>query len=212
MKLPFEGCVLKEYPKGSVTQFFGENPDLYARFGMKAHNGADLVAPHGTPLYAVESGTVVDVRREEDGFGRHLRFITASRNGVCREWTYGHCNEIFVNVGDRVTAGQTIATMGNTGFVVSSATPFWKTNPFAGTHLHLGLRMVRRSVDGWSYPKSSIKIEVENYRNGYKGAIDPLPYLQDAPESTEKQEEKQEQLVSLLTRLVGLYKELLAKK
>lgn len=208
MKAPFKGCIFKEYPAGSITQLFGENPALYANLGLKAHNGIDLIAPHGTPMVAVERGTVVDVRLDETGYGRHLRIIGHTNLGICNEWTYGHCHTIAVKVGDTVQEGDVIATMGNTGFVTGAghASWFWGDTPKGtdGTHLHLGLRKVRRTPAGWSYPGSKVKIEVLNYGNGYKGAIDPLPYFSDVKPDIEKLEKQ----VSLLQQVVELYKKL----
>jgi murein DD-endopeptidase MepM/ murein hydrolase activator NlpD len=197
-------------PKGSITQYFGENPALYKRFDLAGHNGIDCVAPHGTPMYAVQSGTVMEMKDTPDAFGKHLRFITASKNGVCNQWTYAHCDKIFVKQGDKIKEGDLIAHMGNTGFVVSGATPYWEVNPFAGTHLHLGLRKVKRSSKGWSYPGSNIKIEVLNYDNGYKGAIDPLPELGEVVESPDVQ--AQLTMISLLNQIISLYKLILKQK
>ena len=206
MKLPFAGCVLKEYPAGSITQFFGENPTLYARMNMKGHNGVVLVAEHGTLMLAVEKGKIVEVKNDPNGYGKHVRFITSrSYNGLNLEWTYGHCDDILVEVGMPVEEGEPIATMGNTGFVVSGKTPFWKFNPYAGTHLHLGCRLVEKSAYGWAYPGSSVKIRVPEYENGYKGAIDPLPYFNVKTTPNVANLEAQ---VSLLTRVVELLKQL----
>ena len=206
MKLPFEGCVLKEYPAGSITQFFGENPTLYARMNMKGHNGVDLVAEHGTLMLAVEKGKIVEVKNDPNGYGKHVRFITSrSYNGLNLEWTYGHCDDILVEVGMPVEEGEPIAVMGNTGFVVSGSTPFWKFNPHAGTHLHLGCRLVEKSAYGWAYPGSSVKIRVPEYENGYKGAIDPLPYFNVKTTPNVANLEAQ---VSLLTRVLELLKKL----
>jgi len=204
MKLPFEGCILKEQPVGSITQLFGGNLKLYKPFNMKGHNGIDLVGPHGTPLIAIQDGTVVEVKNSPNGYGKHLRYITDG-DGVCNEWTYGHCDSIFVKVGDRVTTGLVIATMGNTGFVVSGKTPFWNFNPYAGTHLHLGLRKVKKNGKGWSYPGSNIKIDVLNYDNGYLGSIDPLPEFNIHTTPTISNLETQ---VTLLQRVLELYKQL----
>lgn len=211
IKAPIDNFSTEEYPKGSMTQYFAENPSMYASLGLNGHNGVDIVAPHGTPMYAVEAGTVVNVKDNPDGYGRHLRFITSSRNGICKEWTYGHCDKIFVKVGDKITAGQHIANMGNTGFVVSGATPFWPFNPYRGTHLHLGLRYVVKSPKGWSYEGSAIKIEVCDYGNGWKGAVDPLPLLEKVS-SDDAYIERQLTIISLLTKVVSLYKELIKFK
>ena len=190
MKPPVKNLKLSLHPKGDVTQWFGENPALYGRMGLKGHNGIDIVRPHGEQMYAIEDAEVVNVKDDPNGYGRHVRIISTAqnRNGFYNEWTYGHCHTIGVKVGDQVKAGDPIATMGNTGFVVSgpanyiladgSIVPIWKTNPYAGTHLHLGLRQVSKPrKGGWSYEGSKLRINTDAYDNGFKGAIDPLPYL-----------------------------------
>lgn len=204
MKLPFAKCVLKAQPTGSITQYFAENPALYSRFGLKGHSGIDLVAPHGTPMVAVESGTVINVKNDPEGYGKHVRILsTKSYNGLYREWTYGHCNTISVKVGDKVKEGDVIATMGNTGFVVSGSTPYWKFNPYAGTHVHLSCRYVKKTAKGWAYEGSGIKIEVQDYQNGYRGAVDPLTFFDVATTPDIANLEAQ---VSLLTKVLELLK------
>ena len=177
---PVNKLKLSYLPTGDVTQWFGENRTLYARFDLAGHNGIDIVRPHGEVMYAIEDGEVVSVKEEPNGFGKHLRIISDAKDnkGNYREWTYGHNSLNLVKQGDKVKAGQAVALMGNTGFVVSGATPFWQHNPYAGTHVHLGLREVRKTrTGGWSYEGSSLRISVVNSGNGYKGAIDPLPFL-----------------------------------
>ena len=173
---PIKNFVLAKAPNGSVTQWFGENKALYAPWGLKnGHNGIDIVAPHGEPLLAVEGGTIISVKSDPNGYGKHVRLLA-----VDREWTYGHCDAILVNVGDTVKEGDTIATMGNTGFTVSEKTAetWWGFVPnTTGTHLHLGLRLVDRDPKGFAYPDSKIKITVRNYDNGSRGCIDPKPFL-----------------------------------
>ena len=188
MVTPVKKLNLLKYPKGDITQWFGENPQLYARFDLKGHNGLDCVRPHGELMYAIEAGTVVEAKDHPDGFGLYIRFISDNPDdhGHYHEWTYGHCAKLLVKQGDHVTEGQAIALMGNTGFVVSGATPFWPVNPFAGTHLHLGLREVTRpKKGGWVYEGSDVRLSVLNYDNGYKGAIDPVPTLWKAADVPE---------------------------
>lgn len=171
---PIKNLNLDYSPKGDLTQKFGENPDLYAQFGLAGHNGIDLVRPHGEPLYAIEDGTIIAVKDNPLGFGKHLRIMSDYKDGrnYHREWSYGHNSENLVKVGDKVKAGDLIAYMGNTGFTVSNSTPYWKVNPYAGTHLHLGLRLIREVKGGWSYEGSDKKLDVIAYDNGFKGAID----------------------------------------
>jgi len=184
MKLhaPISNLKQEYYPKGDVTQYFAENPALYSRFGLAYHNGVDYVRPHGSPMYAIEEATVVEVNDHPEGFGRHLRLISTKpdKSGLYREWTYGHCDKILVKQNDIVFEGKHIANMGNTGFVVSNSNGngFWNFNPYAGTHLHLGLRLVKiLPTGGWRYPGNNLRLEVLDYENGVRGSIDPAPYL-----------------------------------
>jgi len=208
MKAPIKDFDIRQHPKGDVTQYFSENPQLYDPLGLVGHNGIDIVAPHGTPMYAVESGTIHRVRyatdpKTERG-GHAVAIITDGRD--CRDWVYAHCSKIHVKVGDRVEEGDHIADMGNTGFVVSSSTPYWATNPFKGTHLHLGVRECRRTNRGWAYPGSDIKFTVKDYENGYKGRYDPYDLLE--PVSQESEKRRLLTIISLLNKVVDLYKKL----
>ena len=203
MKPPIKNFNVKNYPEGCITQWFGENKELYSRMNMNGHNGIDIVAPHGTPIYSVEDGIVLEVKNDPSGYGKHVRVIT---NGVeCREWTYGHCDTILVEQNQIVYSGQQIATMGNTGFVVSGSTPYWKYNPFAGTHLHLGVRKMLRVKKGWKYIGSNISLQSVDYDNGFKGAIDPKQFIIELSDDS-IHKEKLINIISILTKIVSLLK------
>ena len=180
---PIKGYKNKKYPQGHVSQWVGENVAMYhAAIPLltKGHNGIDIVAPWGTPMYAVEDGIVCDVKTDPSGYGMHVRFLTGDskdKKSIFHEWTYGHCSAIFVKIGDVIKAGQKIANMGNTGFVVSSSNGggYWVdgSNKYAGTHLHLGCREIKYPKSGgWRYNSETPKIQVENYFNGIAGGID----------------------------------------
>ncbi len=182
MKTPFKGFLNRAYPEGSITQFFGENPALYAALDLAGHNGLDCVSFYGDPIYAVEGGIVEIAENTPLGFGGQTKIITDSGN----EWTYAHQSKILVKTGDMVTEGQCIGAEGNTGFVVSSpnANGFWHFNPHAGTHLHLGLRKVREwtpADPNWHINMGNKRYIVLNYDNGFKGAVDPLPLTNIKP-------------------------------
>jgi murein DD-endopeptidase MepM/ murein hydrolase activator NlpD len=208
MKSPIKDFKNKYYPEGSVTQYFGENPKLYMeRMGMIGHNGIDIVAEWGTPIFAVEGGLVVDVKDTPEGYGKHLRILCDNGN----EWTYGHASQNLVKVGDKVEEGQQIQLMGNTGFVVSGATPFWKFNPYAGTHLHLGLRKFIYDRKGWAYNSNTPAITILNYENGYKGSIDFKDLLSTAePIDTPQGDiiKIQKTFIDILKLYIGILKRL----
>ena len=187
MIAPIAGYKHASYPQGSVTQWFGLNPKLYGticyadsamlsgRYCMAGHNGIDIVAPWGTPMVAVVDGFVGDIKNSPDGYGKHLR-IYREVDGKLEEWTYGHCSEILAKHGQEVKAGEVVAKMGNTGFVVSGATPYWKYNPYAGTHLHLGKRLWRlwdgKGTYNMTFAGRFKAVEPLDYYNGYFGAVD----------------------------------------
>ena len=179
MKLgnPVVNFIPKKYPDGDVTQWFGENKPLYAKICPTpttcitgGHNGIDIVRPWATLILAVQGGVVCETKDSPDGFGKHVRILTEDS-----EWTYGHLSSFDVKLGQEVVAGQVIGRMGNTGFVVSGATPYWQYNPYAGTHLHLGRRMVTRpqqSLDTYNIQYTSgHRAFILNYDNGSLGCV-----------------------------------------
>lgn len=174
---PIKGYKNKLYPNGQVSQWFGENVEMYmAAIKSKGHNGIDIVAPWGTPLYAVEGGVVCEAKTDPSGYGMHVRILTETKEKINREWTYGHMSFIAVKPGDVVKEGQRIGSMGNTGFVVSSinGAGYWVdgSNKYAGTHLHLGCREYKGRTSGWKYMSGEKGINVVNYNNGLYGGID----------------------------------------
>lgn len=179
MKSPVKNCKWTLYPHGDMTQYFAENQELYQKYSSTiAHNGVDIVRPHGEHLFAVEDGIIVSVKEDPSGYGKNVRLLSfPDKDGLMRDWVYGHLHSIHVSLGETVRAGQFIATMGNTGFVVSNSNGngFWSNNPYAGTHLHIGVRNVKHDKDGWKYEGYKRGLCVIDYENGYKGRYDPLP-------------------------------------
>ncbi|MEW1935509.1 M23 family metallopeptidase [Rhodococcus sp. NPDC079359] len=79
------------------------------------HNGIDLAGPVGTPIYAYADG-VVSKAGPADGFGMWI-VLDHNIDGAVVSTVYGHMfpDGVLVQVGDRVTAGQHIADIGNNG-------------------------------------------------------------------------------------------------
>jgi murein DD-endopeptidase MepM/ murein hydrolase activator NlpD len=88
---------------GTITSCFG------ARWGV-THFGVDIAAPIGTPVYAATSG-VVQRAGAATGFGLAV-YIRGDDGAVT---VYGHVNEYYVSAGERVSAGEQIAEVGNRG-------------------------------------------------------------------------------------------------
>lgn len=103
---------------GTVTSRFG------SRWGS-THKGIDIGAPKGTGIKAAASGTVVSASTGYNG-GYGNCVVISHGNGV--ETAYGHCSALYVKAGQKVSQGQVIAAVGNTG------------RSF-GNHLHLEIRI-----------------------------------------------------------------------
>lgn len=84
---------------GSITNRFRSN-----------HSGIDIANKTGTPIKAVESGYVT-FAGWQGGYGNFV--IVDHGNGLVTR--YAHCSSIKVSVGQKVSRGQTIATVGSTG-------------------------------------------------------------------------------------------------
>lgn len=90
---------------------------------VKHHSGIDLAAPNGSPIRAIEEGTVVFA----DPFQSYGNLIVVQHpSGMTSH--YGHCAKISVRTGQRVKAGEIIGEVGSTGRVT-------------GAHLHLEIRL-----------------------------------------------------------------------
>jgi murein DD-endopeptidase MepM/ murein hydrolase activator NlpD len=89
--------------KGIFTSGFGY------RWGA-LHGGVDLAAPIGTPICAASDGVVIDAGPTA-GYGAWVKI----RHSDGTVTLYGHVNTWNVQVGQRVMAGDQIATVGNRG-------------------------------------------------------------------------------------------------
>jgi murein DD-endopeptidase MepM/ murein hydrolase activator NlpD len=89
--------------KGVWTSGFGY------RWGV-LHGGIDIANAIGTPIVAVSDGVVIDVGPTA-GYGAWVKLRHADGTVTL----YGHVNTWLVSVGQRVMAGDQIATIGNRG-------------------------------------------------------------------------------------------------
>ncbi len=86
----------------------------YGPAGDGGHNdGINIGAPQGTPIVAADNGIVAYAGNELRGYG-NLLLIRHADGWVT---AYAHTDRILVAQGDRVQAGQTVATVGSSGAV-----------------------------------------------------------------------------------------------
>lgn len=95
---------------GRLSQGFGP---ASGQFGYSFHNGIDIAAKVGTPIYAAADGKVIDVKASGP-YGKHV-FIEHNLNG--QKWTtvYAHMHKIEVKEGQALLQGEGIGQIGNTG-------------------------------------------------------------------------------------------------
>ena len=106
-----------------------------SRCFSSGHNGCDLVAPLGTPLYAAQKGVVVKVMNFDiSGYGKGV--VIDHGNGLSS--LYAHLSKIEVSVGGILTQGQKIGEVGDTG----NAT---------GYHCHFEIKFNGNRIDPWPF-------------------------------------------------------------
>jgi murein DD-endopeptidase MepM/ murein hydrolase activator NlpD len=112
--------------QGVITSPFG------MRWG-RMHEGIDIGAPTGTPIWAAAGGTVF-YAGWEGGYGN----LTVIDHGNGLATAYGHQSRIVVATGQTVTRGQVIGYVGSTGHST-------------GPHLHFEVRVNGTPVDPLGY-------------------------------------------------------------
>lgn len=90
----------------------------------RGHKGIDIAAPYGTPIYAAESGTVIDVGSGWNGGYGNCVMISHNDGNVT---VYAHQSSVAIEYGDYVVKGQIIGYIGSTG-------------DSTGNHLHFEVR------------------------------------------------------------------------
>jgi len=97
------------------------------------HEGVDISAPKGTPIYAAAKGRVVRA-----GWVSGYGLTVEIDHGFGFSTLYGHSSKLIVQVGQEVTRGELIAQVGSTGISTSS-------------HLHYEVRVKGVAVDPKTY-------------------------------------------------------------
>ena len=117
---------------GYVSDGFGYRGDPFTK-RRKLHKGIDIAGRRGTPVYATGDG-VVRYARYYGGFGKAVKID----HGYGYTTAYAHLQKYFVKSGEKVTRGQIIGELGNTG-------------RSTGPHLHYEVRISNKPVNPMSY-------------------------------------------------------------
>lgn len=103
----------------------------------RMHSGTDMAGPTGTPVYATADG-VVTYAGWQSGYGRLIKI----QHAFGLETRYAHHSKIRVKKGQRVSRGDHIGDMGNSG-------------RSTGTHLHYEIRVNGNAVNAMTYIKAA---------------------------------------------------------
>jgi murein DD-endopeptidase MepM/ murein hydrolase activator NlpD len=118
------------------TSGFGNRRDPF-NGSSRQHEGQDLAGAYGTPIYATADGVVIHAGWE-NGYGRLVKI--KHEFGV--ETRYGHLAQVRVEVGQRVSRGDRIGDMGNSG-------------RSTGTHLHYEIRLSGTAINPMTFIKAA---------------------------------------------------------
>lgn len=116
----------------TITSEFGgrESPTAGA---SSNHMGIDIGAPSGSSIVAAASGTVVTAQYSTSA-GNYV--IISHGNGIST--VYMHASALYVSAGQTVSAGESIAAVGSTGYST-------------GPHLHFGVTVNGAYVNPHNY-------------------------------------------------------------
>ena len=115
---PLSGETITEYAMECLT--YNETTRDW-----RVHNGIDIAAQAGTPVVAAADGTVYTVY-EDDSMG--MTVVIRHEEGYVTTYS-SLAQELAVEVGETVTMGQTIGTVGNTALLETAI----------GDHLHFSV-------------------------------------------------------------------------
>lgn len=146
---------------GVLTQGYGNTG--FRSLGYNFHNGLDLAAPAGTPIYAVYDGVVNATGRGQEAYGNWVT-IKHDINGKGLITLYAHMSSYVVKNGESVKKGDIIGYEGNTGNTTARL-----YGPKRGFHLHFTVF----DVEGFGINKG----KYGSYYVPYGYTYNPLDFL-----------------------------------
>ena len=114
---------------GTITSRYG----VSSRIRKSTHTGLDIATSSGTPIKVMAEGTVTCASYQ----GSYGNLVKIDHGNGVETW-YGHTSKMYVKVGQKVNAGDVIASVGSTG-------------NSTGPHLHLEIRLNGNHVNPQKY-------------------------------------------------------------
>ena len=127
--MPINGEVITEYSGGELVKSSG---------GVwRTHDGVDIAAAEGDGVKAMTSGTVSEIY-SDPLWGN---CVIVDHGNTLSGCYFGLSDDVLVNVGDRLNAGEVIGKVGNTADIESDL----------GPHLHFALKYQNQWIDPVGY-------------------------------------------------------------
>ena len=136
-ELNLHRIAIEKYPFYHPIQTASRFTSGYGPRWGRMHNGTDFAAPHGTPIRSTADGVVTYVGWQS-AYGRLIKI----KHDFGIETRYAHLSKFRVKKGQRVSRGQHIGDMGNTG-------------RSTGTHLHYEIRIGGKPINPMKYIKAA---------------------------------------------------------
>jgi murein DD-endopeptidase MepM/ murein hydrolase activator NlpD len=129
---------------------------IYSTFnatrGRRKHGAIDIVTQKGVPIAAAADGIVSVAASGGKGFSGYGKIVVIN-HGKGLYTLYAHCDRLLVKMGQRVKAGEYIATVGRTGRATTN-------------HCHFEVRISGKKHDPLAYlPSRPDMVKANNYHS-----------------------------------------------
>ncbi len=122
---------LKDFAR--ISDYFGSRNDPFT--GKRTmHHGMDFTGPEGSDIFATGDGVVIESGYSFYGYGNRV----VIDHGYGYKTVYAHLQKIYVDEGQKVSRGEIIGLLGNTG-------------RSTGAHLHYEVKLNNRAVNPINY-------------------------------------------------------------
>ena len=170
---PGFGFPIATNEKSSIGSLWGDPRDG----GVRKHEGIDIFAARGAKVVAIASGTINYIEETPIG-GKIISLIPDNTNYSVY---YAHLDTQLVSAGQKVTQGEVIGTVGNTGNAITTV-----------PHLHFGIYTSNGAVDPLLFVKPTTgfaKLPTEKplqrqHNITAKTKLYPAPAMQNAYAAT----------------------------
>ncbi|MBU6447823.1 M23 family metallopeptidase, partial [Patescibacteria group bacterium] len=153
---------------GVITQGYGNTG--FTQLGYNFHNGIDIAAPAGTPIYAAADGIVYATGTGQAAYGNWVAIKHTAGGKLDRDiiTLYAHMSRFVVTPGQQMKQGDLVGYEGNTG-----NTTRLLYGPDHGFHLHFSVF----DANGFGIANGAYTKTYGPYQVPYGYTYDPMDFL-----------------------------------